>query len=83
MPTDMLLPSTSGPSRASDYRAEDPASLGVGFTGSEEDMADLRKPDDREEQDRDPRRRPYKAEILIALLTAIAAVAGCVEQLAR
>ncbi|MCL7364888.1 hypothetical protein [Streptomyces ardesiacus] len=46
-------------------------------------MADLRKPDDHEEQQREPGRRRTKAEILIALLTAIAAVAGCVEQLAR
>lgn len=46
-------------------------------------MADLRKPDDREEHQRDPRRWLVKAEVLVALLTAIAAVAGCVEQLAR
>ncbi|WP_328670511.1 hypothetical protein OG410_22290 [Streptomyces sp. NBC_00659] len=43
-------------------------------------MADLRKP---EEPDRDPGRGPNKAEILIAILTAISALAGCVEQLAR
>ncbi|GAA5707102.1 MULTISPECIES: hypothetical protein [Streptomyces] len=43
-------------------------------------MADLRKP---EEPDRDPGRGPTKAEILIAILTAISALAGCVEQLAR
>ncbi|MFF4208679.1 hypothetical protein ACFYZE_04730 [Streptomyces sp. NPDC001796] len=43
-------------------------------------MAELRKP---EEPDRDQRRVPTRAEILIAILTAITAVAGCVEQLAR
>ena len=46
-------------------------------------MADLRKPNDREERERDPRRRLVTAEVLAALLAAIAAVAGCVEQLAR
>lgn len=46
-------------------------------------MADLRKPDDQEEQEREPRRGPTKAEILVALCSAIAALAGCVEQLAR
>ncbi|MFD8301638.1 hypothetical protein ACFV29_04650 [Streptomyces sp. NPDC059690] len=43
-------------------------------------MAELRKP---EEPDRDQRRGPTKAEILIAILTAVTALAGCVEQLAR
>lgn len=46
-------------------------------------MAELRKP---EEPDDDQRRGPTKAEILIAILTAITAItalAGCVEQLAR
>ncbi|MFF4471743.1 MULTISPECIES: hypothetical protein [Streptomyces] len=43
-------------------------------------MAELRKP---EEPNRDQRPRPTKAEILIAILMAISAVAGCVEQLAR
>lgn len=43
-------------------------------------MAELRKP---EEPDDDQRRGPTKTEILIAILTAITALAGCVEQLAR
>ncbi|MFJ9704486.1 hypothetical protein [Streptomyces sp. NPDC101234] len=43
-------------------------------------MAELRKP---EEPDRDRRQGPTRAEILIAILTAITALAGCVEQLAR
>ncbi|WP_286324003.1 hypothetical protein [Streptomyces sp. STCH 565 A] len=43
-------------------------------------MAELRKP---EEPNRDQRPLPTKAEILIAILMAISAVAGCVEQLAR
>ncbi|MGQ5225088.1 hypothetical protein [Streptomyces sp. yara] len=43
-------------------------------------MAELRKP---EEPDRDQRPRPTKVEILMAILTAITALAGCVEQLAR
>jgi hypothetical protein len=43
-------------------------------------MADLRKP---EEPGRDHGRRPTRAEILIAVLSAITALAGCVEQLAR
>ncbi|MBB6418433.1 hypothetical protein ACIBQ5_24110 [Streptomyces massasporeus] len=43
-------------------------------------MAELRKP---EEPERDPRRSLTKAEIMIAILTAITALAGCVEQLAR
>ncbi|GDY64522.1 hypothetical protein SAV14893_039150 [Streptomyces avermitilis] len=80
MPTDMLLPSTSGPSRASDLRAEGPSSQGFARPDWKCDMADLRKP---EEPDRDPGRGPTKAEILIAILTAISALAGCVEQLAR
>ncbi|WP_267885732.1 MULTISPECIES: hypothetical protein [unclassified Streptomyces] len=43
-------------------------------------MAELRKP---AEPNRDQRPGPTKAEILIAVLTAITALAGCVEQLAR
>lgn len=43
-------------------------------------MAELRKPED---PDDDQRRGPSKAEILLAILTAISALAGCVEQLAR
>ncbi|MFD5016745.1 hypothetical protein [Streptomyces chartreusis] len=43
-------------------------------------MADLRKP---EEPNRDRGRGLMRAEILIAILTAITALAGCVEQLAR
>ncbi|MFJ5270619.1 hypothetical protein [Streptomyces sp. NPDC088358] len=43
-------------------------------------MAELRKP---EEPNRDQPPRLLKAEILIAILTAITALAGCVEQLAR
>ncbi|CAM5589138.1 hypothetical protein [Streptomyces griseorubiginosus] len=43
-------------------------------------MADLRKPD---EPDRGDGRGPTKAEILIAILSVITALAGCVEQLAR
>ncbi|WP_367043612.1 hypothetical protein [Streptomyces sp. Je 1-332] len=46
-------------------------------------MADLRKPDDPEESERDPKRGPTKAEILVVVLSAITALAGCVEQLAR
>lgn len=46
-------------------------------------MADLRKPVDQEEPERDRKRGPTKTEILVAVLYAIAALAGCVEQLAR
>jgi hypothetical protein len=43
-------------------------------------MAELRKP---EEPNRGQRPRPTKAEIMMAILAAITALAGCVEQLAR
>jgi hypothetical protein len=43
-------------------------------------MAELRKP---EEPNDGQRPRPMKAEILISILAAITALAGCVEQLAR
>lgn len=81
MATDMLLPSTSGPSRASDSGAEDPwYASGLVQPDWKCDMADLRKPD---EPDRDHGRALIRAEIVIAILSAITALAGCVEQLAR
>ncbi|MGX9920844.1 hypothetical protein ACWIG4_13400 [Streptomyces sp. NPDC002248] len=46
-------------------------------------MADLRKLNDHEEPERDPKRGPTRVELLIAVLYTIAALAGCVEQLAR
>lgn len=77
----MLLPSTSGPSQASDLRAEDPVMAGLAVPDWRCDVADLRKPD--EPDDDDHRRGPTKAEIVIAILSAITALAGCVEQLAH
>ncbi|WP_302832603.1 hypothetical protein [Streptomyces sp. GbtcB6] len=44
-------------------------------------MADPRKPE--EPDDDDHKRGPTKAEIVIAVLSALTALAGCVEQLAR
>lgn len=62
-------------------RAEDPTQArGLARPDWKCDMADLRKP---EEPNRDHGRGLKWAEIVIAVLTAITALAGCVEQLAR